>query len=83
MQKYVKVYLDHFNYVDSDFTPCERCGGRGVEIHHIYGRGNGKDVISNLMCVCRTCHTMAHNEEVKKHAMQEIHDKHLLKWKNV
>jgi 5-methylcytosine-specific restriction endonuclease McrA len=60
MKKHVKVYMDHFGYVGDDFIPCEVCGARAVDIHHIDCRGMGssktKDTIENLMAVCRECH---------------------------
>jgi len=60
MKKHVKVYMDHFGYVGDDFIPCEVCGARAVDIHHIDCRGMGssktKDKIENLMAVCRECH---------------------------
>lgn len=44
----------------SDFIPCEICEAPAVDIHHIHCRGMGgskdKDVIENLMAVCRHCH---------------------------
>jgi 5-methylcytosine-specific restriction endonuclease McrA len=45
-----------------DFVPCEICGNRAVDVHHIENRGMGgdptagKDVIENLMGLCRGCH---------------------------
>lgn len=58
MRKHTKVYVDHFGW--SDFYPCEVCGARAVDIHHIHPRGMGgsktKDVIENLMALCRSCH---------------------------
>jgi len=58
MKKHTKVYVDHFGW--SDFYPCEVCGARAVDIHHIHPRGMGgsktKDVIENLMALCRSCH---------------------------
>jgi 5-methylcytosine-specific restriction endonuclease McrA len=58
LKKHVKLYLDYFNY--HDFIPCEVCGGKAVDIHHIDCRGMGssktKDKIENLMAVCRECH---------------------------
>lgn len=45
-----------------DFIPCEVCGKRATDIHHIDARGMGgdptgkKDVIENLMGLCRKCH---------------------------
>lgn len=58
MKKHTKIYLDYFGY--NDFVPCETCGSRAVDIHHIDCRGMGgskkKDVIENLMALCRKCH---------------------------
>lgn len=58
VKKHTKVYVDHFGW--SDFYPCEVCGARAVDIHHIHPRGMGgsktKDKIENLMALCRSCH---------------------------
>ena len=60
MKKHTKIYLDYFSYGGEDFIPCEVCGSRAVDIHHIHRRGMGgstdADKIENLMAVCRTCH---------------------------
>lgn len=60
MKKHVKVYMDYFGYDTSDFIACEVCGVRAVDIHHIEARGMGgskdKDVIENLMALCRMHH---------------------------
>lgn len=76
MQKHVKVYMDYFGYGIEDFIPCEACGSKAVDIHHIYGRGKGKDVISNLMALCRKHHTAAH-DNISKSEMQLIHNSFL------
>jgi 5-methylcytosine-specific restriction endonuclease McrA len=69
MKKHTKVYMQHFNYVLDDFIPCEVCGSRAVDIHHIENRGSGgsssKDVIENLMAVCRPCH-LSHGDVPNK-----------------
>ncbi len=60
MKKHIVVYLDHFDYDTDDFIPCEVCGAKAVDIHHIKARGMGgsntKDVIENLQALCRKCH---------------------------
>jgi ribosome-binding protein aMBF1 (putative translation factor) len=60
MKKHTKIYLNYFGYSGEDFMPCEICGSRAVDIHHIHRRGMGgstdADKIKNLMAVCRTCH---------------------------
>jgi len=62
MQKHVRVYLKHFGYGEQDWIACERCGGTAVDIHHIDGRGPGKDVINNLVALCRKCHKAVHDD---------------------
>ena len=60
MKNHTKVYLNHFGYIGDDFIPCEVCGSKAVDIHHIHRRGMGgskdADKIENLMAVCRSCH---------------------------
>jgi 5-methylcytosine-specific restriction endonuclease McrA len=60
VKKHIVVYLDHFDYDTDDFIPCEVCGAKAVDIHHIKARGMGgsntKDVIENLQALCRKCH---------------------------
>ena len=77
MKKHTKIYMDYFNYVLDDFIPCEVCGARANDIHHIENRGSGgsksKDRIENLMAVCRPCH-MYHGE--RKESLQMLKDIH-------
>ncbi len=60
MKKHVKIYMSFFGYCQYDFIPCEICGARAVDIHHIDARGMGgskyKDTVDNLMAVCREHH---------------------------
>jgi 5-methylcytosine-specific restriction endonuclease McrA len=61
VKKYTKVYMDYFGYCIEDFIPCETCGTKAVDIHHIDARGMGgssidKDNITNIMALCRNCH---------------------------
>lgn len=76
MVAYKKIYMDHFGYGIQDFIPCEACGKPAVEIHHINGRGKGKDVIGNLIALCRKCHSRAHGtlNPVSKSEFQYIHN---------
>jgi hypothetical protein len=76
MKPHVKIYMDHFNYGIEDFIPCEACGAKAVDIHHIEGRGKSKDVIDNLMALCRKHHTKAH-ETISKSDMKYIHNSFL------
>ena len=74
MKKHTKLYLDYFGYGIEDFIPCESCGSKAVDIHHIEARGMGgnknADNINNLMALCRQCHlvmgdTKTHMEYLK------------------
>jgi len=69
--------MDYFGYGEQDFIPCELCGGKAVDIHHIYGRGKGKDRIENLMALCRYHHTMAHDEAYSKSSLETMHEWYL------
>jgi hypothetical protein len=76
MQPYVKIYLDYFDYGEQDYMPCEVCEKTVSDIHHIYGRGKGKDIIENLIGLCRSCHNKAHSSKkyISKWKFQEIHN---------
>ena len=79
MRKHTKIYLDYFGYDINDFICCEVCGGRAIDIHHINARGLGgnpkgdKDVITNLMAVCRPCHEYYGDKKEHKEFLKEKH----------
>jgi hypothetical protein len=81
LKKHVKLYLDYFDY--HDFIPCEVCGGKAVDIHHINCRGMGgsktKDEIENLMAVCRECHIKYGDKKYYIQFLTEIHNQKLCK----
>lgn len=77
MVAHVKNYLKHFDYGETDILLCECCQRQAVDIHHIQGRGKGKDVIENIMALCRRCHEMAHMEKLSKSELQYIHNNFL------
>lgn len=80
MKKYTKIYLDHFGYSIADFVPCEICGSRSTEIHHIKNRSHRKDLendIVNLMAVCRTCHIEYGDKKQYIEYLQEVHSNKL------
>ena len=82
MKRHVKIYLDYFGYGIDDFVPCELCNKKAIDIHHVMGRGKGKDVISNLMALCRNCHNKCHGHThtyLHPDVMQEIHNNFLKK----
>lgn len=76
MKKHTSIYLNYFGYTIADWIGCEICNSTAVDINHIDARGMGgdpkgkKDVIENLMAVCRACHikygdTLEHLEFLK------------------
>lgn len=78
MTKHCKIYMNHFDYKADEFIPCEICNSRSVDIHHINGRGMGKNVIENLMSLCRICHNEIHNTvKFTRQQVQEIHNNFL------
>ena len=78
MKKHTKIYFDYFGYDQSDFIACEVCGSQAIDIHHIEARGFGgsktKDIISNLMAVCRDCHIKYGDLKQYKDFLKEVHD---------
>jgi predicted restriction endonuclease len=85
LKKYKKIYFDYFNYTEGDFIKCEipTCTQPAVDIHHIDARGMGgsklKDVIENLMALCRTHHDSFGDKKQFKQWLKSIHSKVLLK----
>ena len=78
MQKHTKIYMRYFGYGIDDFIPCEVCGARCVDIHHLEGRGKDKDRIELLIGLCRKCHDKAHNSNREfNERLKEIHLKRL------
>lgn len=74
--KHVKIYFDHFGLKTQSEVICEACHKPAVDIHHINGRGKGKDEIGNLIALCRKCHERAHGTKhfVTKEDFQYIHN---------
>jgi len=83
MTRHIKIYMEYYDLGMQDIITCEVCllsgriDGSGFDIHHIQGRGNGKDVIENIMCLCRNCHTLAHKSVYSKTKLTKIHKKFL------
>jgi len=62
---------------DQERIMCEACNmDYGVDIHHIRFRshifGEERDDESNLICLCRDCHDMAHDGEIHPDKLKEI-----------
>ena len=77
MKNHTKIYLKEMNYHETDWIPCEMCGQTAVDIHHIEARGMGgskdKDVIENLMALCRSCHNRYEGNKSDKAMLRIVH----------
>lgn len=81
MQKHTQIYFDYFGFNESDFVPCEICGAKAADIHHIDARGMGgskcMDFIKNLQAVCRKCHLEYGDIKEFKDKLKEAHLKYM------
>jgi hypothetical protein len=81
MKPHTKIYMGAMGFDISDFIPCEICGTKAVDIHHIEARGMGgtsqADTIENLMAVCRPCHKKYGDKERYMERLKMIHSRHL------
>ena len=79
MKKHTRLYLDFFGFKIPEDCVCEICESPSVDIHHLKSRGMGgdpkgkKDVIENLMAVCRKCHDECGDVPAKMEMLTEIH----------
>jgi 5-methylcytosine-specific restriction endonuclease McrA len=66
--------MDYFDYGEQDFVPCEVEGRRCVDVHHlIFKSQGGKDIIENLIGLCRDCHNEAHKNTLFNESLKTIH----------
>ena len=72
MKKHTKIYFKHYNIGEQDWIECEVCSATAVDIHHIDGRGEGMDVIENLIALCRSCHNKTHDSIIIKEFLKNI-----------
>ena len=61
--------MNFFDYAEQDFIPCEMCGAKAVDVHHIerqskFGNKKEKEFIENLIGVCRSCHIKAESDSM-------------------
>jgi 5-methylcytosine-specific restriction endonuclease McrA len=74
MQTHTKIYFKFFGYGEQSFIPCENCGAKAVDIHHIKPRSRGgKHNIENLIGLCRSCHNAAHAEKLDESTLKYMH----------
>jgi hypothetical protein len=57
MKDYRQIYLNALGFDKEDYIPCEISISRGIDLHHIIGRGKlGENRIENLMSLTRENH---------------------------
>jgi len=95
MKDYRKLFSNFWGYADQHTPDCWGCHNKKAdEIHHLTGRGMGgdpknkKNRISNLIPLCRSCHTRTEtdkvfNEELKIILEEKINEKLLKKMYNI
>jgi len=76
---HVEIYMKFFGYCKDDVIICERCNNKATDIHHIHGRGKDKNVIENLIALCRECHTLCHNNKDINCRGEVVHLNNVLK----
>jgi hypothetical protein len=81
MKPHVRIYLKHFGYGEQSYIPCEICGKRSNDLHHIDARGMGatnqKNDISNLMALCREHHLELGDKKQHMEYLKSVHEKYL------
>ena len=69
--------MDYFGYDINSFIPCEMCGMKAQDIHHVEARGMGgskhADNIENLMALCRQCHIDFGDKKQHKEMLKVVH----------
>jgi len=81
LKSYTKTYFKYFGYDESDFVPCEFCGKKAVDIHHLEPKSRAKakvNLIDNLMGLCRECHHAATISPMMNEHFKIVHRKKLL-----
>lgn len=77
---HTKVYDEYFDIDCHNRRRCEITGyqGKNVDIHHIRGRGEGMDVIENLMCIRRDLHERCGQNVKYNDWLQKVHDQYMI-----
>lgn len=81
MKQHTKIYLKFFGLSNDPtaFLPCEVCGAKAVDIHHIREKGMGgnpsgdRDNIANLIALCREDHEAAHAHKWTDEELEQTH----------
>ena len=72
--------MDFFGYQIAGDVLCEITGQLAQDIHHIDGRGKGKDTIENLIAITTEIHHATHfgKAPYSKAEFHAIHDRFIL-----
>ena len=70
MPNHKRIYMNEMGCGEDDILLCEtpklvnmQCTYRADEIHHIRFRSEGgKDILENLVALCKNCHDKAHGK---------------------
>jgi predicted restriction endonuclease len=81
MKQHTKNYLEYFDLGKEDFIYCEmnwilnRVSVRAVDLHHIkYKSQGGGDEVDNIIALSREYHIQAHEEQLDKKYLSDIHN---------
>lgn len=70
--------MKFFGYTIADFIPCEICGAKSVDTHHISARSIKRSLeedINNLMALCRDHHVKYGDKEYLRQYLIDMHKK--------
>lgn len=73
-----KQKLAYLLVAERDNHQCQLCGSVANDVHHILFRSHGgSDDPRNLICLCRSCHDLAHSDEKKyRTILFDLNSKH-------
>jgi 5-methylcytosine-specific restriction endonuclease McrA len=76
VKRHIKNYFKAHGYTTADIILCEVCSAVGVDIHHIVFKSHGgSDEVSNLVALCRDCHSKAHSDKQFNESLKNEEDK--------
>jgi hypothetical protein len=89
-KKYKQNYCKFFEISQGEIVYCEMCGREATDLHHIEYRSQcGGDEVTNIIALCRECHSMAHNLgglnsiKLSRQCLQEKHNQRIQAFQNM
>lgn len=65
--------------IERDNGACVRCRAPYEEIHHVIFRSAlGKGTVDNGVCICRSCHALAHKHDKVRRWFERYREENLL-----